>query len=191
VKGMSIFRPVTGRGSEAFTLSVRASCPVRLGYVAGALRSTRVKARESCVPRLGIWPLALVLLAGLTGCTMVAGCGSAATAMPMPTEIHHLPTVLGPLTGTGNETFTIVARPTMALELGCTGKGLARVRSPVGGFAVQCYGTPGTFGVGYTSTQGMARDRVKAGQRISVRVTAPAGDTWQLWITGGAASPPF
>ena len=141
--------------------------------------------------RRGIWPLALVILAGLAGCTTLAGCGPAAAATPMPTEMHHLPTVLGPLTGTGNETFTIAARPAMAMELGCTGKGVARVQSLVSGFAVQCYGTPGTVGGGYTPAQDMARDRVKAGQRISVRVTAPAGDTWQLWITGGSASPPF
>jgi hypothetical protein len=155
------------------------------------------EARENFMRIRGIWPLALMVLAGLAGGAALAGCGSAATAtpMPMPTEIHNLPTVLGPLTGTGNETFTVAARPTMAIELDCTGKGLTWVRSTVAGFAIQCSGTPGTgtFGGGgmYLSARAMARDRVTAGQRISVRVTALAGDTWQLWITGGPASPPF
>jgi hypothetical protein len=110
----------------------------------------------------------------------------------MPTEQHFLPTVLGPLDGTGNRTLTVVVRPTMSIELGCNGavKGVAWVRSAIGGFAIECANPPGdTFGGAYDSVQSIKEDKVKTGQRVSVRITVPAGDTWQLWITGGPASP--
>jgi len=118
----------------------------------------------------------------------------------MPAEVHHLPTVLGPLNGSGNKTFTITIRPAMAMELGCLGnaKDLAWVRSPIMGFGVPC-GSPGYelgflrglragggefFAGGYNSWHFGFR----AGQRVTVRITAPGRDTWQLWITGGSAS---
>jgi hypothetical protein len=80
----------------------------------------------------------------------------------------------------------------MSIELGCQGNGkdLAWVRSPVGGFAVPCDNSHGNVGFAgiYDSGQDLSRDRIKAGQRVSVRITAPASDTWQLWITGGPAA---
>jgi hypothetical protein len=44
------------------------------------------------------------------------------STVTMPPEGHRLPTVLGPLQGPGNKTFTVVVRPTMSVELGCLGK---------------------------------------------------------------------
>jgi hypothetical protein len=135
--------------------------------------------------------IAFVALASLAG---IGGCSSAATtaAMPtMPAEFHNLPTVLGPLSGSGNKTLTVAVRATMSIEMGCLGKGsdIAWARSPIGGFAVPC-GSPGneSFGGSYDSVQELRADNVKVGQRVSVRITVPAGDTWQLWITGGPAS---
>jgi hypothetical protein len=108
----------------------------------------------------------------------------------MPPDPHGLPTVFGPLSGSGTKAFTVTVRKEMAIELSCLGKSndLAWVRSPFGGFAVVC-GSPGneTFGGGYTSAQGMARDKLRQGQRVSVHVTAPAGDTWQVRIMGAPA----
>jgi len=106
----------------------------------------------------------------------------------MPAEAHDLPTVLGPLNGSGSKAFTVTIRPAMSIELGCLGKAkdLAWVRSPIGGFAVVC-GSPGneSFGGSYDSAQDLERDKVRMGQRVTVRITAPAGDAWQLWVTGG------
>ena len=141
--------------------------------------------------RAGMASAAITVLASLSG---AAGCSSAAvTATPttMPTEAHGLPTVLGPLDGSGNKTLTVAVRPTMSVELGCLGKekDLAWVRSPIGGFAVPC-GSPGneSFPGFYDSPQDLRSDKVRVGQPVSVRITVPAGDTWQLWITGGPAS---
>ena len=110
----------------------------------------------------------------------------------LPTESHDLPTVLGPLSGEGNKALTVAVRPTMSIELGCRGKAgdLAWVRSPIGSFAAACGNSPGNgaFASGYDSVQSLRDFKVKPGQRVSVRITAPTGDTWQLWITGGPAS---
>jgi hypothetical protein len=106
----------------------------------------------------------------------------------MPAEAHGLPTVLGPLDGSGNKVLTVTIRPAMSVELGCLGndKDLAWARSPIGTFAVPC-GSPGneSFGGSYDSPQDLERDKLRPGQRVTVQITAPAGDTWQLWITGG------
>jgi hypothetical protein len=134
---------------------------------------------------------ALALLAGTAGCSTAA----VTTAMPadtavMPPDPHGLPTVFGPLSGSGTKAFTVTVRKEMAIELSCLGKSndLAWVRSPIGGFAVVC-GSPGneTFGGGYDSARGLERDGVRQGQRVSVHVTAPAGDTWQVLIMGEPA----
>jgi hypothetical protein len=47
-------------------------------------------------------------------------------------------TILGPVTGVGSKAFTISSRPAVGIYLGCIGKGLMWVRSPVGTFAVAC-----------------------------------------------------
>jgi hypothetical protein len=66
---------------------------------------------------------------------------------------------------------------------------VAWVHSGVGGFAIACADPPGDTSSGvYDSVQNIKEHKVKPGQRVSVRITVPAGDTWQLGITGGPAS---
>jgi hypothetical protein len=42
---------------------------------------------------------------------MLTAASTAAWLPAMPTEMHDLPTVLGPLSGAGNKTFTMTVRP--------------------------------------------------------------------------------
>ncbi len=83
----------------------------------------------------------------------------------------------------------------MAIELGCVdgAKDLAWVRSPIGGFAVVCDGgqVSATFVGGYDSAASLRQDKLKPGQRVSVQVTAPAKDMWQLRVSGGTAPAPL
>jgi hypothetical protein len=76
----------------------------------------------------------------------------------------------------------------MSVELGCldNSKDLAWGRSPIGGFAVPC-GSPANESFGGSYDQDTERSKLKTGQRVPVRITAPVGDTWQLWITVGPA----
>src|SRR5450756_1003208 len=112
--------------------------------------------------------MAPILVVALASLTAIAGCSSPTSTptMPtMPTESHGLPTVLGPLSGTGNKTFTVTVRPAMSIELGCLGKGkdLAWVRSPIGSFAVPCDSSPGneSFASGYDSAQDLRGAKLK------------------------------
>jgi hypothetical protein len=125
--------------------------------------------------------MALAALVGPACLAGVAACSATAAPPTMPAEVHHLPTVLGPLNGSGNKTFTITIRPSMAIELGCLGNrnDLAWVRSPIMGFSVQC-GSPGND-LGFLSGLLIG---FRPGQRVTVRITAPARDTRQIWITG-------
>jgi hypothetical protein len=63
------------------------------------------------------------------------------TAMPLlgqGGEEANYVTILGPVTGTGSKTFTIMARTGISAWLGCIGKGLVWLRSPAGSFAAAC-----------------------------------------------------
>lgn len=106
----------------------------------------------------------------------------------MPAEKHGLPTVLGPLTGAGSKAFTVTIGQGMAIELACLGpgKGWARARSPIASFAIPC-GNSGDVPAGssYIAAKDLAHGKFTPGKQVTVRVTAPAGDSWQLWITGG------
>ena len=67
------------------------------------------------------------------------------TAMPLLSQAEaNYVTILGPITGTGSKTFTIVARAGIAAWLGCIGKGLAWFRGPALTFAAAC-GDGGTW----------------------------------------------
>ena len=134
--------------------------------------------------------LALAALAGLACLAGTAGCSTAPALPAMPAESHYLPTVFGPLNGSGDKAFTVTVRPAMSVELGCLGnsKDLAWVHSPISGFAVPC-GSPGNESFGGSYDQDLER-KLRPGQRVPVQITAPAGDTWQLWITGGPAPAP-
>lgn len=152
--------------------------------------------------RAGTASLAVAVLGGLG---LISGCSSTGvaavvtavdTAPPMPPDGHNLATVLGPLSGTGNAAFTITVRSAMAIELGCWGSGksvakdLAWVGGAFGGFAAPCDNSPGneSFAGSYYSAQDLRSNKLSPGQRVAVRITAPANATWRLWITGGPAS---
>jgi hypothetical protein len=132
---------------------------------------------------------AAAVLAGLACLSLATGCSSTSASSAMPTEKHGMPTVLGPLTGSGSKAFTVTIRQGMAIELGCLGqsKGWAWARSPIAAFAIPC-GNSGDvpYGSSYVAAKDLKLANFMPGKQVTVRVTAPAGDSWQLWITGGA-----
>ncbi|HTR94747.1 MAG TPA: hypothetical protein VMI73_23705 [Trebonia sp.] len=134
---------------------------------------------------------ALAVLGGL-GCLAGAiGCSSTAGPSAMPTEKHRMPTVLGPVTGSGSKSFTMTIRPGMAIELGCLGnaKDWAWARSSIASFSIPCGSAANEpFGDTYVAARDMQRGRFSPGERMTLRVSAPAGDTWQLWVTGAVAT---
>ena len=74
-------------------------------------------------------------------------------------------------------------------------KGLAWARGPAGGFALGAVCSPDSpgseaFAGGYWTAASMKQDKLTPGQRVTVQVTAPANDMWQLLITGGPTLPP-
>ena len=87
-------------------------------------------------------------------------------------------TILGPVTGTGSKTFTIVARTGIAAWLGCIGKGLVWLRSPAGSFAAAC-NDGGVWAGGQTQPT-----HLRTGQKITVRVIAALTTRWELRIDG-------
>jgi hypothetical protein len=112
----------------------------------------------------------------------------------MPADPRGLPTVLGPVSGLGTKTFTVTVRPAMAIEVGCVGgaKDLAWVRSRIGGLAVACDSqASAAFAGGYISAADLKHDGLQPGQPVSVQVTAPANDMWQLRVSGGTAPVPL
>lgn len=131
------------------------------------------------------WLLVCMLASALA---LTSSC-SAPQAMPQP-HFKPLPpalsqsdergytTILGPVTGVGSRTFTVSARPGIAAWLGCIGKGLVWLRSSVGSFAAAC-GDGGVFAGEQTQPTHMRR-----GQKVTVRVVAPAATRWELRIDG-------
>jgi len=99
-------------------------------------------------------------------------------AMPLPQA--NLVTVLGPVTGAGTRTLTITARHTLSYTLGCRGHDIVWLRTTpnIAGFAVHC-GDGGEFAGESAMTPGRA-----AGTRLSLRITAPSGTTWELRVDG-------
>jgi len=97
--------------------------------------------------------------------------------MPAPGQWgrQNYTTILGPVTGIGSKSFTISARPGIAAWLGCVGKGLVWIKSPVA-FAAKC-GDRGAFAGGQRQLTHIMR-----GQELSVRVVGPAGARWELRI---------
>jgi hypothetical protein len=87
-------------------------------------------------------------------------------------------TILGPVTGTGAKTFTIPARTGIDITLGCIGKGLVWIRSPVASFAAAC-ADGGVWAGGRTQPT-----HLRAGQKIAVRVVAARSTRWELRIDG-------
>ena len=94
------------------------------------------------VPKLlPIFMLSSVLVFSSSCSAPKAVSQSQFTAMPSPGgqgEEANYVTILGPITGTGSKTFTIVAGTGIAAWLGCIGKGLVWFRSLAGSFAADC-----------------------------------------------------
>jgi len=132
------------------------------------------------------WAIGLMILCVplLGGCSTRPAPAPAFAAMPLPGSGYglNLTTILGPVTGTGPGTITITVRRAVSITLGCRGKGLVWVRSPVGAFAAVC-GDGGAF-VG-----GLDSDTHMAGQRVAIRVIAPAHVTWELRVDGTPLKP--
>ena len=83
----------------------------------------------------------------------------------------------------------------MSAELSCLGdsKDLAQIRSPFMTLIVPCTTfADQSFGSQYASADQQQRlNGIEVGQRVAIRIIAPARDTWQLWITGGPVSAPL
>jgi hypothetical protein len=105
----------------------------------------------------------------------------------MPTETHHMNTLVGPVTGSGSKSFTVTIQPGMAIELGCLGnaKDWAWARSAIASFSIPCGSSANEpFGSTYVAAKDLHSGGLSPGKQVTLRVTAPAGDTWQLWVTG-------
>jgi hypothetical protein len=102
------------------------------------------------------------------------------SAMQPPAQWYkpNYTTILGPVTGTGPRIFIIPARPGIAAWLGCIGKGLVWLRSPVMTFAAAC-SDGGVFAGGLNQPT-----HLRPGQKVIVRVVAPATTRWDLRIDG-------
>jgi hypothetical protein len=121
-----------------------------------------------------------------TAMTFTAGC--AGPRPPRPPQFSPMPppgqmenpgytAILGPMSGSGSKTFTISARPGIAVWIGCIGKGMAWMKSPVAMGAV-C-GDGGVFVSGLTQPT-----HYRHGQKLTVRITAPATARWEFRIDG-------
>ena len=119
---------------------------------------------------------------------LTSGC-SAPRAVPQPQFKPFPPpgqqwdnpdytTILGPVTGVGSRLFTVSARPGIAVLLSCIGKGLVWLKSPVGSFAAAC-SDGSVFGGDLTQPT-----HARPGQKVTVRVVAPASIRWELRIDG-------
>ena len=98
-------------------------------------------------------------------------------AMPPPPWPNYT-TILGPVTGTGSRTFTISARTGIAELFSCIGKGPVWARSPVMTIDAIC-------GHGDTVAGEQTQPtHLRPGQKITVRVVAPATTRWELRIDG-------
>ena len=133
-----------------------------------------------CLPK---WFLVTVLASALV---FMSSC-SAPQSVPRPQFTRmpplgqwHKPnyaTILGPVAGTGSETFTILARSGIAAWLGCIGKGSVRLGSPLA-FGAAC-GDGGIWAGGLTEPTHM-----RPGQKVTLQVFAPAATRWELRIDG-------
>jgi hypothetical protein len=113
----------------------------------------------------------------------IAGC-----AAPRPPQFSPMPppgqqekpgytTILGPVSGSGSKTYTVSARPGIAEWIGCIGKGMAWMTRPYSAGAI-C-GSGNAFAGGLTQPTHFRR-----GQKLTVRITAPATVRWEFRIDG-------
>ena len=83
------------------------------------------------------------------------------------------------MSGSGSRTFTVSARPGMAVWLGCIGTGTVWLKSPLAAVAL-CYSDSGNAFVG-----GLTQPtRYRRGQKLAVRIVGPANTRWEFRIDG-------
>jgi hypothetical protein len=117
-----------------------------------------------------------IALAFTVGCD---GSSSRFGAMPSvgQQEKADYTTILGPESGSGPKTFSIPARPGLAVWLGCIGKGIVRMTRPMGIVAI-CH-SGNDFAGGLTQPTHYRR-----GQKLAVRIIGPASVRWEFRIDG-------
>jgi hypothetical protein len=117
-----------------------------------------------------------IALAFIAGC---AGRPPSPQFSPMPppgqAEKPGYTTILGPVSGSGSRTFTISARPGIAVWLGCIGNGTVWITRPVavGGRCANSAGN--SFAGGLTQPTHYRR-----GQKVTVRITARGTVRWEF-----------
>lgn len=129
--------------------------------------------------RLGA-ALAAVAMALMAGCAGTRPPRAPQfSPMPPPGSMEHpgYTAILGPVPGRGSKTFTISARPGIAVWIGCIGKGMAWMKSPLA-MGVVC-GDGGAFTGGLTQPTHYRR-----GQKLIVRITARATVRWEFRVDG-------
>jgi hypothetical protein len=131
-------------------------------------------------------PRASVMLASAlatVGLAFMTGCARPPRFSPMPPPGHSedpgYTTILGPVSGSGSKTFTISARPGIAVWLGCIGKGTVWMTRPVAVGANSGSNTGSDFSGGLTQPTHYRR-----GQKLVVRIAGPATARWEFRIDG-------
>ena len=124
--------------------------------------------------------LATVAIAFMAGCAGPRQRPQQFSPMPLLGQMERADyrTILGPVSGRGSKTFIISARPGIAEWLGCIGKGMAVMTRPY--TVVAICGHVGNAFVGGTTQP--THDR--RGQKLTVRITAPATVRWEFRIDG-------
>lgn len=114
----------------------------------------------------------------------IAGCAAPPQPQfsPMPTpgqqEKPDYTPILGPVSGSGSQTFTISARPGIAMWLGCIGQGMVWMTLPKAVGAI-CGRSGNAFVFGLTQPTHYRR-----WQKLTVRIVGPATDKWEFRIDG-------
>jgi hypothetical protein len=113
--------------------------------------------------------------------TFIAGCAGPRQFSPMPSPGQHekpgYTTIVGPVSGSGSETFVISARPGIAVWLGCIGKGTVWMTRPVAVGVICDRGN--SFAGGLTQPT-----HYRLGQKLTVRIAGPATARWEFRIDG-------
>ena len=101
--------------------------------------------------------------------------------MPRPGQAEKpgYATILGPVSGSSSRTFTIKARPGIAVWLGCTGAGKVWITRPV------AVGATCGSDTGHSFTGGLTQPtHYRRGQKVLVRIVGPSTARWVFRIDG-------
>jgi hypothetical protein len=120
----------------------------------------------------------IIALACLAGCAAPPQLQFSPLPPPGQQERPDYTTILGPVSGSGSKTFTISARPGIAIWLGCIGKGMVRMTLPKAVGAI-CGRSGNAFAGGLTQ-----QTHYRRGQKLTVRIVGPATGSWEFRIDG-------